>query len=107
MRSVVLAYGARTQALLVYRDLVERCARRVPSIDVSYFIESGPTEAAADGNGRALPGRVAVAPIWTRVRHPDDAHFYVAGPPAMLQTISAELGSRGVAQERVHVDAWE
>jgi len=106
-RSIVLAYGARTHALLVYRDLVDRCVRAVPSIDVSYFVESGPGEPAEGSSRRTIAGRVAVAPVWTRVRNPGDAHFYVAGPPAMLQTISAELGSRGVSQERVHVDAWE
>ena len=36
---VTLAYGARTSRLLIYRDVVERCAQRVPSLEVSYFVE--------------------------------------------------------------------
>src|SRR5688572_19443981 len=38
-QSVVLAYGARTSRLLIYRDVVERCAKNVPSMDASYFVE--------------------------------------------------------------------
>src|SRR5206468_12891014 len=49
-QSVVLAYGARNPRLLIYRDIVERCAQRVPSIEVSYFVEQeSATELSAGG----------------------------------------------------------
>src|ERR1700722_7030926 len=35
-QSVTLAYGARTSRLLIYQDIVERCAERLPSLAVSY-----------------------------------------------------------------------
>jgi len=107
-RSVVLAYGARTSGLLVYRDLIEQCMKKTPSIDVSFFAESaGPPDGSAGGARPVAAGRVAVAPIWARVLRPLEASYYVAGPPAMLQTISADLRSRGVSREQIHVDAWE
>src|SRR5437764_3360104 len=36
---VTLAYGARTKALLIYRDVLERCAQRLPCFRASYFVE--------------------------------------------------------------------
>jgi len=105
-KSIVLAYGARTSALLVYRELIERCASAAPALDVSYFVESGSDAGSSDGTPPFV-GRVAVAPVWAKVVRPFEARYYIAGPPAMIQTISAELGARGVSEEQVHVDAWE
>ena len=58
MVSITLAYGARTPDLLIYRDVVERCARRAPSLSVMYFAED-----ARDAPG-CLPGRVSVDAVW-------------------------------------------
>src|SRR5262245_4376327 len=33
---VTLAYGARTERLLIYRDAVEQCAKRVSALDTMY-----------------------------------------------------------------------
>jgi len=54
-----------------------------------------------------VPGRVSVGGVWARVPRPLDASYYIAGPPAMLETIAGDLASRGILKERIHVDAWE
>ena len=100
--SVVLAYGARSTELLIYRELVERCAARVPSLDVNYFVEAG---ASAVTGGTA--GQLSVEAVWPRVRHPLDATYYLSGPPQMLRTISQDLKGRGLGTEAIHIDAWE
>src|SRR4029077_11354767 len=62
-QSVTLAYGARTNSLLIYRDVVERCAHRLPSLDVSYFVEDD-----VGSDPRAVnPGRVSVETVWPRL----------------------------------------
>lgn len=99
-RPVTLAYGARTERLLIYRDVVERCARRVPSLQVSYFVE----EQGGDAVNR---GRVSVDAIWPRLRQPLDAHYYISGPPPMLRGIGQDLRARKIPAEAIHIDAWE
>jgi ferredoxin-NADP reductase len=108
-QSVTLAYGARTTSLLIYRDVVERCARRLPSLDVSYFVENGSLDGLPPPGDGASPthGRVSVEHIWPRLRRPLDATFYIAGPPPMLRTIGHDLRARDIPPEAIHIDAWE
>jgi ferredoxin-NADP reductase len=98
---VTLAYGARTSELLIYRDIVERCAGRVPSLQVSYFVEQ---DAPAPGMN---PGRVSVDALWPRLRRPLDASYYISGPPLMLRGIAQDLRARDISPESIHIDAWE
>jgi ferredoxin-NADP reductase len=107
-RSVTLAYGARTTGLLIYRDVVERCAGRLPALDVSYFVEhDGGNPAAHEGSGRPIAGRVSVESVWPRLRDPFDMSYYIAGPPPMLQSIAQDLRARSISPEAIHIDAWE
>jgi ferredoxin-NADP reductase len=108
-QSVTLAYGARTNSLLIYRDVVERCAQRLPSLDVSYFVEhDGESDPPAlDGRVRSNPGRVSVAAVWPRLPHPFDTTYYISGPPPMLRTIGQDLRARNISPEAIHIDAWE
>ena len=100
---VTLAYGARTGRLLIYRDVVERCARRVPSLQVSYFVEQ-----AGDGSpSAARPGRVSVDAIWPGLRQPFASTYYISGPPPMLRGIGDDLRARNISPEAIHIDAWE
>jgi ferredoxin-NADP reductase len=110
--SVILAYGARTDRLLIYRDVVERCAKRVPSLEVSYFVEladetDGTDVSAPDRRVRANRGRVSVAAVWPQLRRPFDAAYYISGPPPMLRTIAQDLRARNISPEAIHIDAWE
>lgn len=102
-QSITLAYGARHSSLLIYRDIVERCAARLPSLDVSYFVEQ---DSGMDGAG-FIPGRVSVAAVWPRVRRPFDTSYYISGPPPMLQGVGDDLRARNISPEAIHIDAWE
>jgi ferredoxin-NADP reductase len=106
-RHFVLAYGARKDSLLIYRDVVERSAARVPSLDVTYFVEDGAASAGAPARAQWQAGRISAAALWPRVPRPGDSQFYISGPPAMLASIGAELRARGIAPEAIHIDAWE
>ena len=98
---VTVAYGARTDQLLIYRDVVERCARRVPSLDAVYFAEhpSGETDVNA--------GCVSVSVVWPRLRRPFASSCYISGPPSMMRNIDEDLRARDVAPEDIYIDAWE
>ena len=108
-RTVRIAYGARTAALLTYRDVVERCLARVPSAAASYFVESGEPGApsAASDRVRWHAGRVSVDAIWPSVERPVESTFYISGPPPMLKGIGDDLRARNVSPEAIRIDAWE
>lgn len=88
---VALAYGARTDDLLIYRGAIERCAARVPSLSVAYVV------------GRPL----APDTVWPALRRPAETHYYISGPPSMLRGIGDALRGRGIRSEAIHIDAWE
>jgi ferredoxin-NADP reductase len=90
-RRVALAYGARSDDLLIYRHVVERCAARVPSLSVSYVV------------GQPL----SPESVWRFLREPSATHYYISGPPLMLRAIGDGLRGRGIASEAIHIDAWE
>ena len=108
-QAVNIAYGARNESLLIYRDLVRRCAARLPSLDVSYFIEQSTATGNPehDGHERVHRGRMSVADVWPRILHPKEAAYYLSGPPAMLQTVTQDLRAHGVSAEAIKIDAWE
>jgi ferredoxin-NADP reductase len=90
-RRVALAYGARSPELLIYRDVVDGCAARVPSLQIAYVV------------GQPL----SPDSLWRLLRDPSQTHFYISGPPLMLRAIGDDLRSRGIASEAIHIDAWE
>ena len=107
-QTVTLAYGARTSGLLICRDIVDRCAKTVPSLDVLYFVEDASRVDVPDaGRFSTQVGRVSVAAAWPRLVRPLEATHYISGPPAMLQTIRQDLRARGVPSEAIRIDAWE
>jgi ferredoxin-NADP reductase len=102
-QSVTLVYGARTERLLIYRDVVERCAERLPTLDVAYFAEQD----APGERGAIQAGRISVDAVWSRVRRPFETQYYISGPPPMLRGIAADLRTRNISPEAIHIDAWE
>jgi len=105
--AVTLAYGARSSRLLIYRDVVDRCAQRVPALEVSYFVENVVGEGSETDPPGLHTGRVSVEAVWPRVGRPFDTTYYISGPPPMLKTIGQDLRARNIAPEAIHIDAWE
>jgi NAD(P)H-flavin reductase len=104
-QAVDLFYGARSLDLLIERAAVAAAARRAACFHPHYFVET-PPDADPDGLNPQV-GRLSVAQIWNQLAEPTRPVFYLSGPPAMLKAFSAELAGRGVAPERIRVDAWE
>lgn len=102
--AVTVAYGARHARLLVYRDLIERCARRATSLTRLYFVED---DDAGDVGMATFSGRISIENIWPLLEQPLHAKYYLCGPPGMLNALGAELRSRHVAPDAIRTDAWE
>ena len=104
--TVVLAYGARSERLLIYRDIVESCTARVERLRPYYFIEERPVTDEADHKA-SFAGRVSVDVMWPIVSRLQDTAYYISGPPMMLKKIAGDLRDRGVDLKAIHIDAWE
>jgi ferredoxin-NADP reductase len=96
---VFLAYGARKPELLLYRDSIDARAGAGNGFHACYFVETG--------SPGFLAGRLSLEAIWSRLGNPRETTYYIAGPPAMIQTLTGDLLGKEIAPERIKVDAWE
>ena len=98
---VHLFYGARRPDLLIYRPLVQAVAQRCPGLHVRYYAEQ-------DFAGSACqPGRIDAEHVFRSVPEPLSLTYYLAGPPAMLKSLSAGLVENGIPAHQICMDAWE
>jgi ferredoxin-NADP reductase len=100
-RTVVVAYGARSTGLLIYRDLLAARATLIPGLHACCFVERG--EPSPD----TVIGRLSVAALWPHIIAPSQATYYLSGPPIMLKTLADDLRSRGIVDDAIRIDAWE
>jgi ferredoxin-NADP reductase len=91
---VQLYYGARTADLFVYGQLVEACARSVPSLRCTLVCEE-------------THGRLDVGVAWPAIEALHNPLFYLSGPPPMLAALGQQLQAHGVPVERIRIDAWD
>ncbi|MEO7294571.1 MAG: FAD-dependent oxidoreductase [Candidatus Limnocylindria bacterium] len=93
-RRVDLFYGARTDDLFVHGDLVEACARNVPSLRCSLVCE-------------AIRGRLDVGIAWPSIQTLREPLFYLSGPPLMIAALGQQLRAHGVSAKYIRIDAWD
>ena len=98
---ITLCYGARRPNLLIYRELVENAAARCPRLQLQLFSELG-----SDSSG-LIRGQIDISVIWHALADPPANHFYLTGPPEMLDMLARALLERGSSPEQIHIDAWE
>lgn len=103
--SAELHYAARTPALLVHRQLAERCAEQLPGFGLHCYAEQ---PAQADADPALTPGRIDIAAVVSALREPDAAAFYLSGPKAMITAFQHTLiKDHRIPASRVLIDAWE
>ena len=112
---VTLVYGARTPGLFLFQEMILAQLAAVPKLKVVFFTET-PDEGFAQRMSvlsrppRCLTGRItldAVISDLSSVLRPPSSVFYLSGPPVMLNSLSADLKSRGLPPEQIRTDAWE
>jgi NAD(P)H-flavin reductase len=91
--NVVLLYGGRSPAELLYRDELERWRGRL-DVQVDVTVDRAP--AGWRGRVGVVPGLVARAEV-----DPRDAVALICGPEVMMRFTATALTERGFAAERV------
>ena len=114
-QAVTLVYGARTPGLFLFQEMILAQLAAVPKLKVVFFTET-PDEAFAHRMSvlprapHCLTGRISLDALLRpppSVLCPLSSVFYLSGPPGMLNTLSADLKSRGLPPEQIRTDAWE
>jgi NAD(P)H-flavin reductase len=114
-QAVTLVYGARTPGLFLFQEMILAQLAAVPKLKVVFFTET-PDEAFAHRMSvlprapHCLTGRISLDALLRpppSVLCPLSSVFYLSGPPVMLNTLSADLKSRGLPPEQIRTDAWE
>ncbi len=101
---IVLAYGARTADLLIYRDVVERCASRTPVAFRRVLrrrSRRGRLRARHRRTGVGRRGLADAGAARSRRRTTSRVRRRCCRPSAR------DLRARNVAPEAIHIDAWE
>ncbi|MBD3374882.1 hypothetical protein GF406_07610 [candidate division KSB1 bacterium] len=101
-RLIWLCYGVKTPQDLLFKDRLDNWQDLLPNLSVFYFVEQEP-----EGLSGVHRGRLDVSAIWPRVQTNPAPEFYLSGPPAMIDTLSAQLVQKGVQTEKIHIDEWE
>ncbi len=105
-RMVRLYYGARARCLILFPDILARCARS-SLLDLRLWIEDAEDAACDSPLGRAAAGRLDIARIAAECEPLGEPVFFLSGPPAMILSFRDSLIRGGVPAERVQIDEWE
>jgi NAD(P)H-flavin reductase len=128
-QTVTLVYGARTPGLFLFQEMILAQLAAVPKLNAVFFTET-PDEAFVHRLSilprapRCLTGRISLDAVFSpptadrRLPTADlspqssdvrllSSVFYLSGPPVMLNTLMADLKSRGLPPEQIRTDAWE
>lgn len=101
-RPVLLFYAARSFERVVFRSELEQLARDNREVRIVWVLEDPPPgwqgeRGFIDGPmlGRHLPAQ------WRRYQ------YFVCGPPAMMDRVTAALTSLGIADERIQTERFD
>ena len=104
VRSVWWIFGARNRGEHPFvqeaHDLLAKLANARSHVQYS---QPDPTDRF--GSDFDAAGRLS-ATVLEELGVPLEADFYLCGPPAFLADFTAELAARGVAQDRIHTEAF-
>jgi NAD(P)H-flavin reductase len=105
-RTVRLYYGARENAMLLARGLLERCAA-AGLVDVRVFIENEEPDGSAPTGTKAERGRLDIDRIRGECTGLSSPVYFLSGPPAMIKAFRERLGASGIEAGRIKIDEWE
>ena len=96
-QSVSLCYGVRSAAYYLFGDLLSCCEAELPNFRKTVTCEDG-----------SVPGNRGILDIEAiHAAAPQNALFYLSGPPAMIQRFKVRLLELGVENECIRVDDWD
>jgi ferredoxin-NADP reductase/MOSC domain-containing protein YiiM len=102
-RETWLFHGIRDEREQIMTTQLEEIAGRHPNVHLHFFY-SRPAR-VREGPGVHI-GHIDVVTIRRLLLPSNEYHFYVCGPPAMMDALTQGLDAWGVPAERVHFEAF-
>jgi ferredoxin-NADP reductase len=103
-RDVWFFYGVRNGREHILKDYLREIAAQNPHIHVSVcYSDPLPTDQA--GLDYDFAERVSVE-LFKRLLGVNNYEFYICGPPPMMASLTSDLGTWGVPEERIHYEAF-
>lgn len=97
---ITLLYSNRTIASAAFLDKLEDLSKTHPNVT---FVPTL-TDESADAAWQYERGTITMAMIQKHVPAVNEAIFYVAGPPAMVNAMTELLETHGIAEERIKTE---
>jgi ferredoxin-NADP reductase len=109
--NICLFYGTRSPELLIFTSVIQQSAQTAPYFQPYFFVESQYDPAGAGKTtypdpGIIKQGRLSIPGSIDLIPNPFKADYYLSGPPVMLASLTDQLKSAGVAETKIHIDAW-
>jgi len=108
--SVYMAYGARSEKLLIYKERLQELCKIHPQLKVYYFVENDdrdPKDISPCDPTDIISGRLSIEAIWPKINDPLNAGYYLSGPPAMLKALEEKLRAKNIPPEKIKMDTWK
>jgi ferredoxin-NADP reductase len=106
VRKVVLYYGARQRAFILFQDVMRKCAIK-DGFALSLLIENEAPEGLDIPGARLEHGRLDISRIRSETMTLIDPTYYLSGPPAMIKLFKQYLMDTDVAGSMIKIDEWE
>ena len=104
LHNVWLYYGARDPGLLIFAEELEK-AVKTAGLNLELCVER--MESSFFPRRGLRLGTLDIDAIHAKHETDGSAHYYLSGPPGMIESFKAGLLASAVAPRNVHMDAWE
>lgn len=102
-RKISFWYGARSRRELFYVDLFDQLQRDHDNFSWHPVLSEADSKDSWEGH-RGFVHQAAYEHYLMRHASPENCHYYLCGPPLMVQSVLAMLDELGVAEDNIHFD---
>lgn len=107
-RRIHFIHGARTTSVRAFKDQIKAQTEKHPNLQATFFISS-PSADEKQGVDYDYEGRVDLSKLDANkdlFLDAPDAQYYICGPASFMNDVASGLKAKGVAADRVHMEAF-
>lgn len=103
-RPIRLFYGARNPDLLIYKEIIGNCTKKLNDFRVYYNVE---TPENNEDSKKYHIGQLSINCVIEEIDDEKTSTYYISGPPQMISAFVEELRGRSISDKKIRIDAWE
>lgn len=106
-RTIRLCYGLRTASLSIFDAMLDRCRNELTRFELEVVTEDGSRLEVPNADAPHRAGILDAELLLAYRAEMNRQSYFLSGPPAMIEALRWGLATRGVSEERIHIDEWE